>query len=256
MLFLFANDVVDFAPNYSVMHCFQVNVENEVLWGNAVAISENMALTSLHGREITDVTLKCGVGGAEYRGKVTFSKCETHYVDIAVITLNEGNRFESYYPLATTRLLLGNKLTVFGWKPSLVGDDMNEMVAHAEVNTIEATAGSSLLQAAYVGYDGLSGGGVITCSIGGKPFVVGVHVAAHDDTVAPPAVKKVKSSTAATADSVSQSNSSLASSIHAHQAYCLICEAARVDGLKEHVSGTTLNSSDSSSGGSTSHHDA
>lgn len=43
---------------------------------------------------------------------------------------------------------------------------------------------------AYTCHDGLSGAGVIATVEGGKYHVVGVHVASHDDTEAPPLLLK------------------------------------------------------------------
>lgn len=84
---------------------------------------------------------------------------------------------------------------------------------------------------AYTCHDGLSGAGVIATVEGGKYHVVGVHVASHDDTEAPPPIKRQKGGVVATADSVSESNQSLSDSIHGHTSYALICEVKRVVGI-------------------------
>jgi len=101
----------------------------------------------------------------------------------------------------------------------------------------------------YTSFDGLSGAGVLTKVVGGVCKVVGVHVASHDRTAADvqhPQVKKARhNNSSAAARSVESSvlayEESLASSIHGHHAYSLICEVSRVPDLVQFLHDNGLN---------------
>jgi hypothetical protein len=67
--------------------------------------------------------------------------------------------------------------------------------------------------------------------VDGKCRVVGIHVASHDDTIKNPELKKTNFKPYATVSDVNLACESLASSIHGHHAFALICEVARVPDL-------------------------
>ena len=70
----------------------------------------------------------------------------------------------------------------------------------------------ALFRSAYIGYDGLSGAGIVVVELVNNQFrLVRVHLGTHDHT--------------------STSTVSLARSIHGHTAFCLICEIQRVPEL-------------------------
>jgi hypothetical protein len=83
--------------------------------------------------------------------------------------------------------------------------------------------------------DGLSGAGIVIALEDGQYRTAGVHIGTHDDTEAPPPIKRMKGG-GTDADSVSESIDSLARSIHGHTAVCLICDVVRVEGLKDIIS--------------------
>jgi hypothetical protein len=203
--------------------------------GNAVAISATKALTALHGHASvsTEVSLR-DTHGIERLGRIIFSKYEANSVDIAVIQLHDDqNHFSTFVPVCRERVCLLRSIFVIRLATSLNGDESALYTTTGEVTYIEPGANSSLFRSTYQSQDGLSGAGIVVVADGGGFHIVGVHIGAHDDTTSPPPAKKTKTGNAASADSVSELSQSLASSIHGHTAYCLICEVARVDGISD-----------------------
>ena len=200
--------------------------------GNAVAISPSQALTALHGA----VSNGEQVSLRDHRGKqrnasVIFSAFEELRFDIAVVELHKGeDPFEHFIPICDEPVKCGQKIYVVGLTPSLHDKETVLQCVGADVIGIEPS--SSLFRSSYSSFDGLSGAGVIVSLEYGQYHCVGVHVGTHDDTSSPPPIKRKKGGVA-DFDSVSDSSNSLASSIHGHTAYTLICEARRVPKLSD-----------------------
>ena len=199
----------------------------EVTLGCAVAVSENLAITALHGKfkKGTKVVLTTRKG-KQIDGILDLIIFENDLVDIAVIKLQAGAVFSSYIPFAKSPVSLGQEILVTGLAPDMHGNALPSM-HHAHVICIEELDGSALFQSTYVAFDGLSGAGVISKHdvTTGAVSVVGVHVAKHDRSVRTHDVVSV------TRDEVNAAICSIDSSIHGHSAYCLICEPSRVPEL-------------------------
>jgi hypothetical protein len=152
---------------------------------------------------------------------------EDNAVDIALLRLKDGEPpFETWLRVATQhaqeldelRFLSLEDNTIPGFKYSI-----QPIVIHA------VSTETTLAQALYYSADGMSGAPIVTeAQTDGSVHVVGVHIASHDDTVAPPEIKKMKKDAAAEADSVSDSIESLARSIHGHSSYNMMCIANMV----------------------------
>lgn len=195
--------------------------------GNAVAVSETKALTSLHGYAtlLQEVQL-FDFRGIRRCGRIIFVQFEENEVDIALIELIDGS-FEFYKPVFKGKATLGMDLHVFGRTTSLVGD---ETLGYYETSKISCVEPTTLVRASYHTQDGMSGAGIIVAEEHGSFHVLGVHVGRGDETVAPPQIKRHKSG-AASQESVSENSSATSSNIHGHSSYCLICVAARVENL-------------------------
>jgi hypothetical protein len=216
--------------------------------GNALAISSGMALTALHGHHhVGDKAVLVDCHGTRFSGIVKFCIFEEHLVDIAVIVLDHGASFLVYCEIERERVTNMQKLTVVG-RTRTSHDNIMLHTITCEVTAIELDEGSCLFRTYFPSERGLSGSGVITARHGDTFRVVGVHIGTQDDTVPPPEIesassisqpsrkkKKTADILASFSDSVSNNSSSLAGSIHGHTAWCLICEAARVEGLLEFV---------------------
>lgn len=198
--------------------------------GNAVAITATKALTALHGKcSVGDIVTLVGVSGQSRSATVIYSQFVENEVDIAVVELDAcEKKFSLFIPVCANPVHLLQEIIVIGLKPTLSDRESSMYASVGRVTFIEPSA--PLFQSAYTSNDGLSGAGVITTVEGGEYHVVGVHVASHDDTQAPPPIKK-KRGGVASADSVSESNQSLSDSIHGHSSFVLICEVKRVHGI-------------------------
>jgi hypothetical protein len=203
--------------------------------GNAVAITSTKALTALHGMSTIGADAKLvDYNGQERKVKVIFEAFVELEVDIAVVELEAGEiEFSVFIPVCSERVRLLQPIVVIGMKPG-ISDDSSVYAARGEVSFIETTV--PLFHSTYACHDGLSGAGVIVAVEGGSFHVVGVHVAAHDDTVRPPPIKKKKGGVAC-ADSVSKNSDSTSNSIHGHTAYTLICEVKRVIDIEKAIVG-------------------
>jgi hypothetical protein len=213
--------------------------------GNAIAISSGMALTALHGHHhVGDKAVLVDCHGTRFPGIVKFCTFEECLVDIAVIVLDHGASFPVYCEIERERVKNMQKLTVVG-RTRTSHDNIMFHTITCEVTAIESDEGSCLFRTFFPCERGMLGSGVITAQHGDTFRVVGVHIGTQDDTVPPPEIESAgsicqpsrkKKKTAdnilvASSDSVSNNSSSLAGSIHGHTAWCLICEAARVEGL-------------------------
>ena len=211
-----------------------INKKKKTLIGNAVAISPTLALSALHGIvEIGhDITLRTR-SGVPLRGKVILNVFEPDLVDIAVIELVDSTTFPHFTPVLGSRsLTLFDYIYIIGYKID-DRDTAMEAVFDSKVHIIEPFERSALFQSSYVGFDSLSGAGVVVKQDGDGFKVVGVHVASHDNTKEVPPVKAAKDSDSAEWESVSVALASIKSNIHGHSSYTIICEIARVPSLIE-----------------------
>lgn len=205
-----------------------------------------MALTALHGRY--DVGQKAELRdyrGKKFFGQVQFCCFSEHLVDIAIIVLDNGASFEVYCEIEREIVRNLQFLTVVG-RTRTLRDDLILHSITCQVTAIEPDEDGSLFRTHFPSERGLSGSGVITTRHGDTCRVVGVYIGTQDDTDAPPEIesagsisrssrKKTKTVDVASAESVSNNSNSLASSLHGHTAWCLVCEAARVKGLLDFV---------------------
>jgi hypothetical protein len=205
--------------------------------GNVIAVSETKALSALHGlaKLGDEVTLTDG-NGVTRKGSVVFIKFESCKVDIALIELNVGQSFPFFVTPCHRPLKLQDRIFVIGVTSSVTGSgDTVIYLNEAKVTGIEKGTDNTLCWADYAAKDGLSGAGIVIALEEGQYRTAGVHIGTHDDTEAPPPIKRMKGG-GTDADSVSESIDSLARSIHGHTAVCLICDVVRVEGLKDIIS--------------------
>lgn len=202
------------------------------LKGNAVAISRTLALTAVHDKgKIGDTVTLRTKQGVILPGVIVFYAYTKDLIDIAVVELTSSDEFSCNLSVNFEELRIAQQIFVVGLKVGAFDESM-QVVHPCYVNAIERATGSAMFQSNYTSFDGLSGAGVVTKVVGNTYKVVGVHVASHDDTIKHPPVKKArKESTAASVTSVNLACESLASNIHGHHAFCLICEVARVADL-------------------------
>jgi hypothetical protein len=221
------------------------------LTGNAVAISNTLALTALHSKgKVGDKVLIRTRRGVELPGKVIFHSFIPDMVDISVVQLSSfstsssssssTSSFSEFLSVIFGSLKRAEKIYVIGYSVGAADESM-EVVHPCYVNAIENGTDSAMIQSDYTSFDGLSGAGVVTKVVGGVCKVVGVHVASHDRTVQHPPVKKARHSSAASVQSVNLACETLASNIHGHHAYCLICEVSRVPDLVQFLHDNGLN---------------
>ena len=165
---------------------------------------------------------------------VSVVRFEANKVDMALLRLVEGEPpFEHWLGMMTRPPEYQEEVSVLSLQPGLAGG-MGFSSQSSKIFMFDPT--TALCRAQYFASDGLSGSGVITgVQPNGSVLVVGVHVASHDDTDEPPAIKKKKGGVA-DADSVSRSSDSSASSIHGHSSYCIICIASLVPEIMDTIS--------------------
>ena len=202
---------------------------------SGVAISSKRALTALHGKIPVGTRVDIRTrNGTKLFGVVEFERFEPNLVDIAVILLDSPSSFEHFMVPCLQPVVLDQPLRVIGLKYAAIGDSVSTYVRRSYVEMIEEYGDSSaLFQAQYYSFDGCSGAGVVTVAVGNRLEVVGVHVASHEDsTVTAEAPSKKKRG-----DTEFNFEASIASAIHGHKAYSLVCEIARVPDLVELLNG-------------------
>jgi hypothetical protein len=188
-------------------------------------------MTALHGSfgEHTPFTITALESEAR-TGYVLKQWYEPSKVDIALIKLNtEQVPFTNWLGVLSRPLHYQEKIAVV----SLQNSDFGLGFACQPSVIYMFNPYSTLGRAQYYAMDGLSGAGAITgVQSNGEIVVIGVHVASHDDSEKPPAIKRSRQG-AKTADFeiVSSTTDSLAKSVHGHTAYCLICIANMVEEL-------------------------
>ena len=216
-----------FVDDFTSMLGASFYIHFDTFRGNAVAVTETKALTALHGKcSVGDEVTLVDSSGRKRRATVIYSQFAELQVDIAVVEVCAGeNVFSIFIPVCAEQVHLLQQIIIIGMKPDLSDRESSMYASSGQVTYIEPSV--PLFRSAY---PGLSGAGVIATVEGGKYHVVGVHVASHDDTKAPPPIKKKKGGVAS-ADSVSESNQSLSDSIHGRTSFSLICEVKRVVGI-------------------------
>ena len=197
------------------------------LRGNAVAVTPQHALTALHGliaeNTVVELVDTCG---KKRKATVIISRFENMRVDMVLLQLNTWEPlFEYFIEICREPVRLGQDIALIGLVPN--SEDISTLCFEAcKVTVIDSGA---IFHSNYVARDGLSGSAIIVSLDNNSFRVVGVHVAAHDDTVStPPPISQELDGGLALASEVEDSTSSLASSLHGHMAFCLICEVARV----------------------------
>lgn len=205
-----------------------IGIDENLFSASGVAISSKRALTALHGKiplhTPVDVTTR---NGKKMSGKVEFERFEENLVDVAVIKLEATSEFDHYIAHCDEPVKLDQPLKVVGLKYATIGDSVSHYVRRTCVEMIEEFCETSaLFQAQYYSLDGCSGTGVVTAVYGKALKVVGVHVASNEDsTLLSPDGKPTKKR------SFARFEASIASAIHGHKAYSLVCDIARVPDL-------------------------
>ena len=203
--------------------------------GQGVAVSPRLILTALHGMEVgTDFDIT-SLSGTQSSGAVAVASYEDNKVDIALLRLKDGQTpFQHWLPVATRPIEIEERVSVVSLQPGLAG---GFGFASQPTRIYMVDHDTALCRAQYYAMDGLSGSGIITAPnpADGRVYVVGVHVASHDSTEAPPPIKKKKGGVA-DAESLSRSSDALARAIHGHSSYCFICVANMVPEIMEAIS--------------------
>ncbi len=199
--------------------------------GNAVAVTSTKALCALHDScPLGECVSLVDSHGHSRNAKVTFARYEENLVDIALLELQPDQPpFNTFVAIATAPVKLLQEIYVFGRTPEPASGETIAISDKCYVNSIHRSG--ALFRSNYTGYDGLSGAGIIVVErINNQFLLAGVHIGTDDDMEKPPPIKKKKGNVA-DAESVSASSDSLATSLHGHTAYCLVCEIQRVPDL-------------------------
>lgn len=198
------------------------SVDGSTFNGSAIAVSNTLALTALHGKATvgTKVAIR-DIRGHLLAGDVVFCEFEKDYCDIAVLKLSKEYKFCCSVQVCRTPVKLEQELHIIGLQTGY-GD---VTYPFSEISRVRLIEGSTMFQSTYYSFQGCSGIGIVTVMNNDHFEVVGVHVASHDSTIgidheAKATLKKLKT------DLVS-----ICSELHGHSAYSLICEASRVAGL-------------------------
>ena len=102
--------------------------------GNCVAISEKLALCSLHGK--TKIGAKVSVitaRGQELPAKIVFNRFEANQVDISVLEL-DSSVFKNFIAIHRQKMEELDNIYVFGMK--LQDDRSENFSAQGQVNTV------------------------------------------------------------------------------------------------------------------------
>ena len=197
--------------------------------GNAVAIDSKRALTALHvDVKINTILTLRTMNGHKLNARVVFCAFSEHEFDIAVVELLPGEAdFLHFVELARRPVIIGQYMTILGMKKN-IHDDLGYYRATCQANFIDPSENSAIIQSDYTSHKGLSGAGIFVIIEDGQYHLVGVHVASHDETSAPPNKLQKNRTKKQLGDSVD----SLSDDIHGHRAFTMICEAYRVPDLK------------------------
>ena len=205
------------------------NAEGMDFKGNAVAVTANRALSSLHGKILESSSVELvDIRGEKRKATVILSRYLQNEVDMALLQLNaDETPFDAFIEIRREPVQLGQQLALVG----LVSNSRDETTTYFETFQVAVIDAGALFQSTYYARKSLSGSAVIVSIDNGEFHVVGVHVGTQDDTEAPPPIKKGRKGSYASANNVAESQQSLADSLHGHTAYCLICEVARVSDI-------------------------
>ena len=212
-----------------------VRFQNVLKRGQGVVVSPQLVMTAVHGQCRVGTEFEIiSLSNCKRQGVLDMICYKENRVDIALLRLKDGQPPFERWLRVSPRSARGEKLSVLSLPDNIFTGNMVFSVQGAEIhNFYEETA---LARAQYYSSDGMSGAPIVSgVQSDGSVLVIGVHVAAHDDTEAPPAIKKVKG-VAAEADSVSDSAASLAKSIHGHSSFCLMCIASEVPEIMDAIS--------------------
>ena len=194
--------------------------------GNAVAVTANRALCSLHGFIVENSPVELvDFHGKKRKATVILSRFIQHEVDLALLQLSaDETPFDTFIEICREPVQLGQQLALVG----LASNSRDETTIYFETFQVALIDAGAIFQSTYCARSSLSGSAVIVSIDTGGFHVVGVHVGTHDDTAGRSPINKKCKGGHASADDVEESQKSLADSLHGHTAYCLICEVARV----------------------------
>ena len=208
------------------LHAVDANGKPEK--GNAVAVGLVYAITALHGKFAKGAEVELvDIHGVKRMATVMVANFVDKKADMSLLQLRSGEapfRASEFIEICRVPVYLGQEIDVIG----LVSNSEDEATLSFETCRVTVIDSGAIFHSNYVGRDGLSGSAVIV-SLGATGYrVVGVHVGTHDDTASPPPINKKRKGGHASAEEATDSASSLASSLHGHMAFCLICEVARM----------------------------
>lgn len=227
--------------------------ENLLLSGQGVIVAPRLIMTALHGK--VEVGMAFDIFGFQEEenseeekfadeaisstpalrrmgtGTVFKIYFEEKKFDIALIQLSEDSPpFEHCLAVAREAVGLQQPISVLSCRK---GTNGGYGLSAQQSTIVMFDPRSALGRAQYFASDGMSGCGVITTPLRDGSFaVIGVHVAAHDDTDPSPPIKKTKGG----GGSVSDNSSSRDRQIHGHTSYCLFCLAYLVPDILEDIS--------------------
>lgn len=205
-----------------------------IYFGNAVAISPRLALSSMHNKaaESSSVTLT-NIHGVTFIGQVAKVCYAENLVDICLLELEEGQSdFADFTRVSFERIALCDKLLAVGLEATSHGYT-SEAILKCSVQSIHKATGSAMFRSSYYSFDGFSGAAILTKRLrNGEYRVVGVHVGTHNQTVKTSLMGHERSNTTSVlANEINLALASIDSNVHGHSSYCLVCEVARVDEL-------------------------
>jgi hypothetical protein len=197
---------------------------------NCVAISEKLALCSLHAK-IRKGVKACVITatGQKLQAKVVFNRFEDNKVDISVLEL-DTEVFSNFIPIHGQKVGELDDIFVIGMK--LQDDKSEDFSAQGQVNTVRHE--SSIFESSYPGCAGLSGAHVVTVIEQGQLRVVGIHVAVHGDSAEDSDEESISSEQASQPATRRQSCdglTTLSQASHGRSTYATICDVARVPDL-------------------------
>jgi hypothetical protein len=212
-----------------------VRFQNPLKRGHGVVVSPHLVMTAVHG--LCDVGTAfeiISLSNTRRQGDLRMVCYEFGKIDVALLQLKDGQPpFESWLHISpcSTR---GQKLSVLSLLDNFFTGGLEFSMQSAEIHNFYK--GTAFARAQYYSSEGMSGAPIVTgVQSDGSVLVVGVHVAAHDDTEEPHQIKKVKRGEAAEAESVTDSTASLAQSMHGHSTFCLMCIASKVPKIMDEI---------------------
>ena len=198
--------------------------------GNAVAVSENIALTALHCKlKIgTNVVLRDSAGTPS-NAKVIFSSFVENQVVVVAVKLIGKEKFPNFIPLHAENLNVLQTLFVVGRK----SDDQDENNVFVDVVKVNVVRNAPIVESHYVGCKGLSGSPALVVVSNNSLYLAGIHVACDDhndlETIKP--IKAVGKTESASRKSVDGSITSVSRNSNDRTSFAMICEVRRVSGL-------------------------